>query len=113
MSDTKTNNLFTSDNQPPNRGRKKGSRNRATLLKKWLKVKTEVEDPATGAIVSGTVEDAVILALISEAKGGSVKAIETILDSVYGRMVENQKLDINFSELSDEELERLASGESL
>lgn len=104
---------FSSEHQPPKRGRRKGSRNRSTLLKKWLKVKTDVTDPSTGEMVAGTLEDGVILSLIKQARDGNVRAIEQILDSVYGRLAETQNMNLNFSDLSDEELQILAEGGSI
>jgi len=113
MSNLKPLQPFSSEHQPARKGRKKGSKNRATLLKKWLAVKVDVLDPATGDPQKGTVEDEIVLSLISKAKFGDVRAIEQILDSVYGRLTENQNINLNLSELSDEDLEAIARGESI
>lgn len=79
---------FTSENQPANRGRKKGSKNRSTLLKKWLSVKLELTNPVTREKQKGTVEDEVILALITKARKGDVAAIKEIQDSMYGKLTD-------------------------
>jgi hypothetical protein len=76
---------FTSENQPPNRGRKKGVPNRATVLKRWASVKLELTNPVTKEKQKGTVEDEVVLALISKARKGDVPAIREFLDSLYGK----------------------------
>jgi hypothetical protein len=100
---------FTSENQPKNRGRKKGSKNRSTVLKKWLSVKREIkaEENPKGEIVKGTVEDEIVLALIQKAAGGDVAAIKEIQDTMYGKLAQGLKFD--FSELSDEDLEVVES----
>jgi hypothetical protein len=74
-------------------GRPKGSKNRSTILRKWLEAKEKIKNPITGAEEQVTVEDAVILALISKARKGDVAAIREILDSNYGKLTD--KLDLN------------------
>ena len=69
------------------KGRPKGSKNRSTLLGKWLNVKVKVKHPAPGkGEVPGIVEDEVILALIQKASLGDVAAIKEVLDSRYGKI---------------------------
>ncbi len=84
---------FTKENQPSGESKsRRGVPNRATIFKKWLSVKTDVVNPATGDTQKGTVQDEVVLSLITEAKKGDVKAIALILDSLYGKIVD--KADI-------------------
>lgn len=86
-------------------GKKKGTENRKTLLKKWLSVKTEVANPVTGEIVIGTLKDNIYLSLINNALNGDNNAIKEILDTLYGKITEktdhttkgeklNQKIEI-------------------
>lgn len=77
---------FTSENQPKNRKSRKGVKNRSTILKKWLEAKTEITNPITKKKEKGTVEDEVILGLITQARKGNVKAVGLILDSLYGKL---------------------------
>lgn len=95
---------FSAENQPANRGRKKGSKNRSTVLKKWLSVKREIDAKRNpkGEKVTGTVEDEIMLALIGKALKGDVAAIKEIQDSMYGKQTQGLKFD--FSEVGDEEL---------
>jgi hypothetical protein len=98
---------FTSEYQPARRGRKPGSLNRATKLKKFMSVETDVID-LNGQATRGTVADALALALIKKAMQGDVQSYREIMDSLFGKISH----PINFSrkdvkKLSDDELDRL------
>jgi hypothetical protein len=82
---------FTSDNQPKNRRSRKGIPNRSTVLKKWLTAKTKIINPITKDQERGTVEDEVVLALITKAVMGDVPAIREILDTMYGKLTDKQE----------------------
>ena len=84
---------FTSEYQPNNFGRPKGSKNRSTILNKWLDVKVKVKNPATGAKEEHTLEDEIILSLITAAKKGKVDAVKEILDTRYGKI--SDKIELN------------------
>jgi hypothetical protein len=80
-------------------GYPKGQKNRSTLLKKWLDVKTKVKNLETGQDENGTVEDKVILGLLKKAIGGDVNACKEILDTVYGKMpdrLEQTNFNVSF-----------------
>lgn len=92
---------FTSERQPANRGRKKGVPNRATILKKWLKLKTNFpnqngqgqkifEQLETDLQI--TAEDKVVLSLIAKAWQGDVAAIREVMDTMYGKLTEKHEL---------------------
>src|SRR5688500_3556494 len=68
------------------KGRPKGSKNRSTLLRKWLDAKLKIKHPVTGKDVNVTQEDEVVLAIIAQAKKGNVKAQALVLDSLYGKL---------------------------
>jgi hypothetical protein len=74
-------------------GRPKGSKNRSTILRKWLETKEKIKNPITGAEEQVTVEDAVILALIGKARKGDVAAIREILDSNYGKLTDSFSIE--------------------
>jgi len=69
-------------------GRPVGSKNRKTLLKKWLELNANVLKPITNEETAGTVEDAVYLALIKKALEGDVNAIKEISDTMYGKLTD-------------------------
>ena len=72
-------------------GRPVGSKNRSTILKRWLEVKSTFKNPETKEEVIGTVEDKIALALITKAMKGDVAAIKEIQDTLFGRIP--QKID--------------------
>lgn len=69
-------------------GRPKGTKNRSTLLKAWLSVKTTVKNPLTGIDQKGTLEDHIVLAILKKARSGDVAAFREIMDTVYGKIQE-------------------------
>jgi len=76
-------------------GREKGSKNRSTILKKWIESDCSITDPTTGNEIAGSIEDKIALALIGKALTGDVAAIREVYDSIYGKtdQVKNE-LDI-------------------
>jgi|GEM_PF-1166329 len=70
-------------------GRKAGSKNRATVLKKWLAVDCTIID-VLGKEGYGTIEDKIAIALINRAIKGDVAAAKEVLDSVYGKVGNNE-----------------------
>ena len=72
-------------------GREKGSKNRSTILKKWIEVNCSISDPSTGKEITGTLEDKIALALIGKAIGGDVAAIKEVYDSIYGKLEQGSK----------------------
>ena len=73
----------------PERINKKGSgKNRKTLLKKWLSVTETIENPITKEVQELKQLDIVVLSLVKEARKGNTKAIEMILDGLYGKLTD-------------------------
>jgi hypothetical protein len=72
-------------------GREKGSKNRSTILKKWIEVNCSIIDPSTGQEITGTLEDKIALALIGKAVNGDVAAIKEVYDSIYGKLEQGNK----------------------
>jgi hypothetical protein len=70
------------------KGKPKGTKNRATILKKWIKVKVKIKDKSNPLLreITGTVEDEIILALIHKGRSGDVQAIKEINDTLYGKI---------------------------
>jgi hypothetical protein len=82
-------------------GRPIGTKNRSTILKKWIEVNVKIKDKSNPTLkeIDGTVEDQIILALIAKARSGDVQAIKEINDTLYGKIVENQRIDLNIPSL--------------
>ena len=65
-------------------GRPKGSKNRSTIVKKWLEVNQNLKNPLTGQDEFLTQEDLITLAIIKRARDGNVNAYNALMDSGYG-----------------------------
>lgn len=76
-------------------GRPVGSKNRSTILSRWISVNTKVKNPITKETEAGTVEDLVMLALINRAMSGDVQAIKEINDTLYGKIVDKGEVLID------------------
>jgi hypothetical protein len=77
----------------PGGGRPVGTKNRSTLLKKWIEVHAKVKNPITKELEQGTVEDLITIALIDKALSGDIQAIKEVNDTLYGKLQENQKIE--------------------
>jgi len=77
------------------KGKPKGTKNRATILKKWIDVKVKIRDKSNPTLkeVEGTVEDKIALALIQRAMAGDVGAIKEIYDTLYGRTIDKREFE--------------------
>lgn len=72
-------------------GKAPGTRNRSTLIRKWLDTPMKFKDPSTGEQVEGTLEDMMVLGQISAATNGGPQFKE-LMDSVYGK--QESKLEV-------------------
>lgn len=93
------NTRFTSENQPPNRGRKTGSRTRSTIVKQWLEVESEITNPFTGKKELLEQQDIITLMLIKLAREGDVSAYKELMDSAYGKVLQSME-----DKIADQEL---------
>lgn len=100
---------FTSENQPAKHSSRKGVPNRATVFKKWLTTKIQIDDPKAtdkdAPKITVTLMEAAALGQIESAMKGNTQAWKEIQDSIHGKQADT--LNINVSELTDEELEAL------
>lgn len=71
-----------------------GKPNRGTLARKFLKDPIHYKDPATGEYVKGTIEEAMVLAMMAAATNGDVNAYKEIMDSVYGKITDKQEITL-------------------
>jgi hypothetical protein len=65
-------------------GRPKGSRNRATIVKYWLEIEEDADNPLTEQIEKLSQEDLITLSVIKKAREGDVNAYKALMDSAYG-----------------------------
>lgn len=86
--------------KPPNKGEIRnpkgkpvGTKNRSTILKKWIEVNAKVKNPITKQEEGGTVEDLITIALITKALKGDVQAIKEINDTLYGKIQDNHLIE--------------------
>lgn len=82
---------FTSENQPANRGRKKGVPNRATVYKKILAMKTKATD-GTGKEVTLSMYEAIALGQARSAMEGNTNAWKEIQDSLHGKIADKSEI---------------------
>lgn len=87
------------------KGRTKGSRNRSTIVKHWLEMTKKGRNPITEMAEVLEIQDHLTLALIGKALKGDVNAYRELMDSAYGRIESNVKLNanVNSSQMSQEE----------
>lgn len=76
------------------KGKPKGTKNRSTILKRWVEVSVKIKDKSNPLLKEyiGTVEDEIILALISEARKGNIQAIKEIQDTLHGKIPDKSEL---------------------
>jgi hypothetical protein len=77
-------------------GRPKGSLNRSTIVKKWLSVQGQADNPISGESETMSQEDMITLALIKKAREGDTQAYKALMDSGYGapkQEVENTNIN--------------------
>ena len=83
------------------KGRGKGVRNRATIVKEWLMVEQKFKNPLTGQEEILSQADIMTLAVINKARKGDVIAFRELMDSGFGKNKEIQEItgggiNINF-----------------
>ena len=85
------NTQFSSERQPQKNGRKKGARNRKTIVREWLMVEQDYKNPITGTVEILSQADIMTLAIISKARKGDVVAFRELMDSGFGKNTEVQE----------------------
>ena len=87
------------------KGRTKGSRNRSTVIKRWLEAPKEGKNPITGEVEVLEVQDFLTLAQIGKGLKGDTNAYRELMDGAHGRIENNVKLNanVNSSQMSQEE----------
>ena len=91
------------------RGRGKGVRNRATIVKEWLMVEQKFKNPLTGQEEILSQADIMTLAVINKARKGDVIAFRELMDSGFGKNQEIVKNEISVFkplELTQEQIDK-------
>lgn len=78
-------------------GKPKGTKHRATIVKKWLDAEQDFINPITEEIQSLTQEEIMILAQIRKARAGDSKAFELLME--FGYVKEEQTIGIEITEV--------------
>ena len=77
------------------KGRGKGVRGRATIVREWLMVEQKFKNPLTGKEEILSQADIMTLAVISKARKGDVVAFRELMDSGYGKNTEVQETTLS------------------
>ena len=91
------------------KGRGKGVRNRATIVKEWLMVEQKFKNPLTGQEEILSQADIMTLAVINKARKGDVVAFRELMDSGFGKNQEIVKNEISVFkplELTQEQIDK-------
>lgn len=87
---------FTSENQPKDRKSRKGIPNRATVFKKWLTTKIEIDDPNAedkdAPKIKVTLLEAAALGQIQSAMKGNTNAWKEIQDTLHGKVADKTEI---------------------
>ena len=70
-------------------GRPKGSRNRSTIVRQWLEVIQQVNNPVTGQNEPLEIQDQITLQQIVKALEGDTNAYKELMDSAHGKAVQS------------------------
>ena len=88
-----TKNLFSAENQPQRRGRKKGVENSKTRYLRLLNISQRVTNELTGELDEFTILEQMDIQIIVKALKGDLKAYKEILDRTEG--LPAKRLEIN------------------
>ncbi|KPJ67177.1 MAG: hypothetical protein AMJ43_05860 [Coxiella sp. DG_40] len=98
-------------------GRKKGTPNMITSLKKFVNKDITYKNPLTNVEEKKSIIEWINLALVAQAIEGNIRAIKVIYDRIDGKVTTELKgnlgVDLTIEELekmSDEELKKIAYG---
>ena len=75
------------------KGKVKGTKNRATILKQLVAVTLKYKNPVTDEEVRGLIEEQIGWSLVAKALTGDVQAIKEINDTLYGKIPDKQTVE--------------------
>lgn len=76
-------------------GRPKGSLDRATIVRYWLEVEQDVQNPLTGAPERLDQTGFIVLAQIKNARAGDLGAFKELMDSAFGKVADKSSVQID------------------
>lgn len=85
-------------------GRPKGSKNRSTIVKKWLEALEDNYNPISGQTEKMTQEDIMTLAVLRKARNGDIRAYKELMDSLYGTNKETIDISTDHTGIDFDEL---------
>ena len=101
---------FTSENQPKNKGIKKGSIHSKTILNKFLEMEIEQINPFTKVMEKMTVAELMNLVQIKNALDGELPSFREIYDRLEGKPkqeINQTNYNIDEKDLNDAEIKRI------
>jgi hypothetical protein len=96
------------NNANPN-GRPKGSKNRATVARKYLDLISKQKNGLTGEIEELSQEEVITLAMLTKASKGDVNAYKAVMDSAFGQPKQTTDTNLNVSDFDVKDLFRIDS----
>jgi len=92
-------NRFTSENQPKNKGAKKGSKNKRTILRDLFDKVVQKRNPLNGELEGNEIEYFMHAQQIQNALDGDLNAYKYLLDLMYGANENKVDITTNGNEL--------------
>ena len=83
---------FSSENQPSNNGRPKGSLSSRTILERFLAITKEMTNPLNGLEETLTMAELINLKQIANALNGDLAAYKEITDRFEGKLINSQEI---------------------
>jgi len=90
-------------------GRPKGSKNRATVARKYLDLITKQKNGLTGEVEELSQEEVITLAMLTKASKGDVNAYKAVMDSAFGQPKQTTDTNLSVSDFDVKDLFRIDS----
>ena len=96
------------NNANPN-GRPKGSKNRATVARKYLDLISKQKNGLTGEVEELSQEEVITLSMLTKASKGDVNAYKAVMDSAFGQPKQTTDTNLSVSDFDVKDLFRIDS----
>ena len=90
-------------------GRPKGSKNRATVARKYLDLISKQKNGLTGEVEELSQEEVITLAMLTKASKGDVNAYKAVMDSAFGQPKQTTDTNLSVSDFDVKDLFRIDS----
>lgn len=77
------------------KGRPKGALDRATIVRYWLEVEQDAQNPLTGAPERLDQTSFIVLAQLKNARAGDLAAFKELMDSAFGKVADKSSVLID------------------